>query len=238
MVFGRPSSAIFARRAYGARSITRRSFPVHHAGVWRRSASIFVWNLSLPARRTSSTPANKPRVDRSHQPSSILTSHGREGAKQRAGNTVPTLIHPFRREGRPLPCARCQSAWPGDGRLRFPADHEGAVDSGYDRWVSVEVFDFSPGPEETARQSIACLVRCAQGSEVTCRLAVDAPSSLSVAAPRIHKAVIWCATCAVSSETRKRGWDERGNPENGAVRRFQRPRRVRPCRGEGEPGHL
>ena len=31
------------------------------------------------------------------------------------------------------------------------------VDSGYDRWVSVEVFDFSPGAEETARQSIDCL---------------------------------------------------------------------------------
>ena len=33
------------------------------------------------------------------------------------------------------------------------------VESGYDRWVSVEVFDFSPGAEETARQSIACLKR-------------------------------------------------------------------------------
>jgi sugar phosphate isomerase/epimerase len=33
------------------------------------------------------------------------------------------------------------------------------VEAGYDRWISVEVFDFSPGAEETARQSFACLKR-------------------------------------------------------------------------------
>ena len=31
------------------------------------------------------------------------------------------------------------------------------VSSGYDRWVSVEVFDFSPGAEFTARASHATL---------------------------------------------------------------------------------
>jgi sugar phosphate isomerase/epimerase len=46
---------------------------------------------------------------------------------------------------------------PGMGNVDFGPILKALVDSGYDRWVSVEVFDFSPGAEETARQSIACL---------------------------------------------------------------------------------
>ena len=41
------------------------------------------------------------------------------------------------------------------GDVDFGPILKALVDSGYDRWVSVEVFDFSPGAEETARQSIA-----------------------------------------------------------------------------------
>ena len=46
---------------------------------------------------------------------------------------------------------------PGMGQVDFEPIMKALVDSGYKGWVSVEVFDFSPGAEETARQSIACL---------------------------------------------------------------------------------
>jgi sugar phosphate isomerase/epimerase len=46
---------------------------------------------------------------------------------------------------------------PGMGSVDFKPILKALVASGYDRWVSVEVFDFTPGAEETARQSLACL---------------------------------------------------------------------------------
>jgi sugar phosphate isomerase/epimerase len=48
---------------------------------------------------------------------------------------------------------------PGMGDVDFGPIMKALVDSGYDRWASVEVFDYSPGAEETARQSIATLRR-------------------------------------------------------------------------------
>lgn len=48
---------------------------------------------------------------------------------------------------------------PGMGDVDFGPIMKALVASGYQNWVSVEVFDFSPGAEETARQSIACLKR-------------------------------------------------------------------------------
>jgi sugar phosphate isomerase/epimerase len=43
------------------------------------------------------------------------------------------------------------------GVVDFGPILEALVESGYDRWVSVEVFDFSPGAEETATRSLECL---------------------------------------------------------------------------------
>ena len=45
------------------------------------------------------------------------------------------------------------------GLVDFGPILKALVTSGYDRWVSVEVFDYSEGAEVTASQSVACLRR-------------------------------------------------------------------------------
>ncbi len=46
---------------------------------------------------------------------------------------------------------------PGMGETDFGPILQALRQAQYDRWVSVEVFDYSAGPEETARRSIGCL---------------------------------------------------------------------------------
>jgi sugar phosphate isomerase/epimerase len=75
------------------------------------------------------------------------------------GGTVPEL---FRRHAPRAGHVHVQDTnlrGPGMGSIDFGPILKALVDSGYDRWVSVEVFDFSQGAEETARQSLACLRR-------------------------------------------------------------------------------
>lgn len=48
---------------------------------------------------------------------------------------------------------------PGFGDTDFGPIAKALADIGYDRWVSVEVFDYSPDPETIARQSLAYLKR-------------------------------------------------------------------------------
>jgi sugar phosphate isomerase/epimerase len=73
--------------------------------------------------------------------------------------TVPDLIRRYARDAGHFHAQDTNLRGPGMGDVNFGPIFKALVQSGYDRWVSVEVFDFSPGAEETARQSIACLRR-------------------------------------------------------------------------------
>lgn len=73
--------------------------------------------------------------------------------------TVPDLIRRYARTAGHFHAQDVNLQGPGMGSVDFAPILASLVDSGYDRWVSVEVFDFTPGAVETARRSIECLRR-------------------------------------------------------------------------------
>ena len=75
------------------------------------------------------------------------------------GTTVPALIRQYARSAGHFHAQDVNLRGPGMGEVDFGPIMQALVESGYDGWVSVEVFDFSPGALETARQSIACLTQ-------------------------------------------------------------------------------
>jgi sugar phosphate isomerase/epimerase len=80
--------------------------------------------------------------------------------------TVPELIAQYAPTAGHFHAQDVNLRGPGMGNVDFVPIMKALVASGYDRWVSVEVFDFTPGAEETARQSIACLRRALEAARV------------------------------------------------------------------------
>jgi sugar phosphate isomerase/epimerase len=75
------------------------------------------------------------------------------------GSSVPELIRRHAGQAGHFHAQDVNLCGPGMGDVDFGPILKALVDSGYDRWVSVEVFDFSPGAEHTALESMTCLKR-------------------------------------------------------------------------------
>jgi sugar phosphate isomerase/epimerase len=75
------------------------------------------------------------------------------------GQTVPDLIARYARQAGHFHAQDTNLKGPGMGDVDFDPIIRSLVATGYDKWVSVEVFDYSAGAEETARQSFDCLRR-------------------------------------------------------------------------------
>jgi len=75
------------------------------------------------------------------------------------GGTVPDLIRRHAATAAHFHAQDVNLRGPGMGDVDFGPILQALVDSGYDRWVSVEVFDYTPDPLTIASESIACLRR-------------------------------------------------------------------------------
>jgi sugar phosphate isomerase/epimerase len=81
------------------------------------------------------------------------------------GTTVPDLIRRHAAKAGHFHAQDPNLCGPGMGSLDFGPILAALVESGYDRWVSVEVFDYSPGAVETSRISIETLKKALEATK-------------------------------------------------------------------------
>jgi sugar phosphate isomerase/epimerase len=91
-------------------------------------------------------------IARVNHPNFLLHMDVKAQSSEIAG-TVPDLITRHAAVAGHFHAQDVNLRGPGMGNVDFGPIMQALVASGYDRWVSVEVFDFSPGAEETARIS-------------------------------------------------------------------------------------
>src|SRR5207237_640739 len=95
-------------------------------------------------------------IARVNHPNFLLHMDVKAQSSEPAG-TVPELIRRFASRAGHFHAQDVNLRGPGMGDVDFRPILKALFDSGYDRWVSVEVFDFSPGAEFTARKSYETL---------------------------------------------------------------------------------
>ena len=108
---------------------------------------------------SDAVPAGGTIVNLSAMPGGIVTvpaDHAQRVAEPPAEAEGPGLPAVTKRER----TERRQVVGPGFGEVDFIPIFKALRESGYNRWISVEVFDYSPDPETVARESIGYMQRC------------------------------------------------------------------------------
>jgi sugar phosphate isomerase/epimerase len=78
------------------------------------------------------------------------------------GTPIPDLIRKFGGQAAHFHANDANRLGPGFGEIDFVPIFQALKDVGYDGWVSVEVFDYSPGPERLATESLAYMRKCVE----------------------------------------------------------------------------
>jgi sugar phosphate isomerase/epimerase len=84
----------------------------------------------------------------------ILDVKSMAGEESLTGVPIPEIIRRTATHVAHVQANDANMGYPGSGSIDFVPIFDALIASGYDGFVSVEVFDFSPGPETIARKSI------------------------------------------------------------------------------------
>ncbi len=87
----------------------------------------------------------------------ILDVKSMSGEQGLTGEPIPDIIRRVAPYVAHVQANDANLGYPGSGEIDFVPIFGALRDAGYDGYVSVEVFDFAPGPERIARESIAYL---------------------------------------------------------------------------------